>query len=136
MRCGVHWGEGRGHDDDLDLVADSLCDVRRRRQQDARSCGGSGDGRGGGSPTFGVGKVGRRPLHSVVRLTNRVGKIDEALWVFSGWNRIANNDDTEDAQKEESRGGVGGGYRAQHMTIRKTLLGRAIFFASFLYDLK
>ena len=29
-----------------------------------------------------------------------------------------------------------GGYRAQHMTIRKTLLGCAIFFASFLYNRK
>ncbi len=32
--------------------------------------------------TFGVGKVGRRPLHGVVRLANQVGEIDGALWVL------------------------------------------------------
>jgi len=78
-------GEGREHDDDIDLVAGSLCDLRRRRQrqQDARSCGGSGDGGGGGSPTFGIGKVGCRPLHRVARLADQVGEIDGALWVFT-----------------------------------------------------
>jgi len=57
VRRDVHGGEGREHDDaDIDLVSGSLCNVRRWRQPDARSCGGSGDG-GGGSPTFGVGMV-------------------------------------------------------------------------------
>ena len=87
MRCGVHWGEGRGHNDDLDLVAGSLCDVRRRQQQDTRSCGGSGDGGEGSSPTFGIGKLGCRPLHGVVGLTDQVGEIDGALWVFTSRNR-------------------------------------------------
>ena len=78
-------GEGREHNDDIDLVAGSLCDVRRRRrqQQDAMSCGGSGDGGGGGNPTFGIGKVVCRPLHSVVGLADQVGEIDGALWVFT-----------------------------------------------------
>ncbi len=88
MRCDVHGGEGREHDDhDIDLVAGSLCDVRRWQQQDTRSCGGSGDGGGGTSPTFGVGKVDRRPLHGVVGLADRVGEIDGALWVFTSLNR-------------------------------------------------
>ena len=51
------------------------------------SWGGSGDGGGGDGPTFGVGKVGRRPLRGVVGLTNRVGEIDGALWVFTGRNQ-------------------------------------------------
>ena len=64
-----------------------LCNMRRRRQQDAMSWGGGGNGRGGDGPTFGIGKVGRRPHHSVVGLTNRVGEIDGALWFFTGRNR-------------------------------------------------
>jgi hypothetical protein len=87
VRCGINWGEGRGHDDDLDLVAGSLCDMRRRQQRDGMSWGGGGDGGGGDGPTFGVGKVGRQPLQGVVGLTNRVGEIDGALWVFTGRNR-------------------------------------------------
>jgi len=38
-------------------------------------------------------------------------------------------------EKKKAGGGVGG-YRAQHMTIRKKLLGHAIFFASYLDDRK
>ena len=87
VRCGVNWSKGRGHDDDLDLVAGNLCDMRHRQQQDAMSWGGGGNGGGGDSSTFGIGKVGCRPLHGVVGLTNRVGKIDGALWVFTGRNR-------------------------------------------------
>ena len=36
VRCSIHHGEeGKGHDDDLDLVNGSLCDVRCWRQGDA-----------------------------------------------------------------------------------------------------
>jgi hypothetical protein len=86
VRRGIHGGEGREHDDaDIDLVSGSLCNVRRRRQPEARSCGGSGDGGGGGSPTFGVGTVSCRPLHlhGVVGLADRVGEIDGASQVFT-----------------------------------------------------
>ena len=83
VRCGVNWSEGRGRDDDLDLVAGNLCDMRRRQQRYAMSWGGGGNGGGGDGPTFGVGKVGCRPLHGVVGLTNQVGEIDGALWVFT-----------------------------------------------------
>jgi hypothetical protein len=82
------WGEGsRGHNDDLDLIAGSLCDVRCRQQQDARIFGDSGNCGGGGGLTFGAGKVGCRPLCGMVGLGNQVSEIYRALWVFTGQNR-------------------------------------------------
>ena len=87
VRCGVNRSEGRGHNDDLDLVAGSLCDMRRQQQRDTMSWGGGGNGGGGDGPTFGVGKVGHRPRHGVVGLTNRVGEIDGVLLVFTRWSR-------------------------------------------------
>jgi hypothetical protein len=43
---------------------------------------------------------------------------------------IANNDDTVDARKEESRSGVGG-YRAQHRHQKKRYLGAPRFLPHF-----
>jgi hypothetical protein len=87
-RHGIHGGEGRGHNDDLNLVANSFCNVRRRRQQDTKSCGGSGDRGGGGGLTFGIGKVGCQPLHGLVGLSDLVSEEDGALGVIPGWNRL------------------------------------------------
>jgi hypothetical protein len=79
-------GGGRGHNDDLDLVAGSLCNVRCQQQQDTRSCGGSDLG-GGGSPTFGLGKVDLLPLHGNIGLANQVSEVDGALRFFTGQSR-------------------------------------------------
>ncbi len=81
-------GEDRGHNDDLDLIPRSLCNVRCWRQRDARSSGGScGNDRGCGRPPFGIGKVGRQPPHSVVGLADQGGEINGALQVFTCRNR-------------------------------------------------
>ena len=79
-------------------LAASLCDVRRWRQQDAMSCRGSGNhrggvggGGGGNGRTFGIGKVGRQPpfmvwsglLIKLVKLTEHCGFLPAGTGMLS-----------------------------------------------------
>ncbi len=89
----------RRRQDNLDVIVCRCWDERCRRQPDAGSSSNSnGDsigvvvvvGGGGGSssrgrdhPCFGIGEVGRQPLHSVVGIVDRVRESHGAVRVFS-----------------------------------------------------